>query len=194
MNIQYVIAFDVFHLGTSLEAFEEAFPFLCVPSSKKEEKKEEKGTILPVSNEKEKEKSKRVKLYRMDRNGKYRPLDSTHLVLLYGSYPNVILRNELYLGNIGHSRDLNIMAHLGITHIVNVTVCGENMFENWDPLKAEKLVSKRENTLTVFFSPFSLSLSTVLYTYMLLKPFLKKMKRKRVNPNPTTEGRYLMNT
>ncbi len=76
------------------------------------------------------------------REGIYRPLtNSSHLVLSEGSYPNVIIADELYLGNFSHSQNINIMAHLGITHIVNVTISVGNKFEKWKekkPIISEK--------------------------------------------------------
>eukprot|EP01083_Nonionella_stella_P011224 31905_1 len=48
------------------------------------------------------------------------------------SYPHVILNNKLYLGDIDHASNKQILCDLGITHVVNCTSQFDNAFETSD--------------------------------------------------------------
>ena len=45
-------------------------------------------------------------------------------------YPSSIIRNELYLGNAQNALDGDTLQHLGVSHVVNVTMDTDNYFED----------------------------------------------------------------
>eukprot|EP00486_Rosalina_sp_Unknown_P004496 CAMPEP_0201576938 /NCGR_PEP_ID=MMETSP0190_2-20130828/23071_1 /ASSEMBLY_ACC=CAM_ASM_000263 /TAXON_ID=37353 /ORGANISM="Rosalina sp." /LENGTH=234 /DNA_ID=CAMNT_0048008421 /DNA_START=48 /DNA_END=752 /DNA_ORIENTATION=+ len=46
------------------------------------------------------------------------------------SYPNMIINDKLFIGDIDHAQNKDILDNLGITHIVNCTSRFDNMYES----------------------------------------------------------------
>lgn len=45
------------------------------------------------------------------------------------NFPNEILTNKLYLGDYHHAKNIDVLKHLNITHIINATKEVENYAE-----------------------------------------------------------------
>ncbi|KAG1696559.1 hypothetical protein DVH05_018252 [Phytophthora capsici] len=69
------------------------------------------------------------------------------------SYPNEIIGNFLFLGNMWQAQCKQVIQHLGITHVVNATRKVENIFAN-DGVKYfnAKLADKPEENISQFFN------------------------------------------
>ncbi|POM81305.1 Dual specificity phosphatase [Phytophthora palmivora] len=69
------------------------------------------------------------------------------------SYPNEIIDNFLFLGNMWQAQCKQVVQHLGITHVVNATRKVENIFQK-DGVKYfnAKLADKPEENIAQFFN------------------------------------------
>jgi len=111
------------HPGFTL--FEATYPFLCSKFIKKEEieKGSTTSSILEAMKNKNMQKTKN---------------DGTFYGMIKAEdnkYPNSIICDKLYLGNVEHSKDLKVLQNLKITHIVNATLNYQNAFESFGSIK-----------------------------------------------------------
>eukprot|EP01084_Bolivina_argentea_P106570 190676_1 len=65
--------------------------------------------------------------------------DSPIMLAVSIRYPSIIINNKLYLGDYGDASSREVMHHLNITHIVNVSKL-DNVFENNDQFKHLKYI------------------------------------------------------
>lgn len=79
-------------------------------------------------------------------------LSRTHSGTHHLNYPNEILDGFLFLGNMWHAQSLQVIRHLGITHIVNASLDTENMFATDGVAYQEvKIKDRPDADITAFF-------------------------------------------
>ena len=55
------------------------------------------------------------------------------------NFPSEIIKNKIYLGNIGHASSYNILKILNITHIINCSFSIANYFKNTSKIEYKQL-------------------------------------------------------